>query len=285
MIRLRFYILLILVMMIGSCTLVDNEKPGVFYISLSDTKVKLPFSHGDDTHKIREIWAFADGQIVGIFPLPAKVPMIFTGKETEITILAGIRNNGMLDQPAFYPFYKSINKIVKGEIGQIINIPLDFSYVETAKFPVNESFETNHCFTTDLDGKTKPEWAITSSTATTGSRSGMVTLTPTDNIFEMACTNLIRKGENAKGKSYLELDYKGQGEIAVGLLKINSGLPKITYHLFIPANDNWNKIYVELTDQTSANDYSEYGVVMSIRKTGNNPESKVYLDNIKHIHF
>ncbi|MFZ1524945.1 MAG: hypothetical protein WAT22_09025, partial [Saprospiraceae bacterium] len=100
-----------------------------------------------------------------------------------------------------------------------------------------------------------------------------------------ACTNLIKKGENARGKSYLELDYKGQGEIAVGLLKITSGLPKITYHLFIPANENWNKIYVELTDQTSANDYSEYGVVMSIRKTGNNPESKVYLDNIKHIHF
>jgi hypothetical protein len=42
---------------------------------------------------------------------------------------------------------------------------------------------------------------------------------------------------------------------------------------------------VDLTDQTSANDYNEYAIVISIQKTGSDPESKVFIDNIKHIHF
>lgn len=35
-----------------------------------------------------------------------------------------------------------------------------------------------------------------------------------------------QKGENSRGKSYVELDYKGHGEIAVGLLKTGTALPK-----------------------------------------------------------
>ncbi len=285
MARNNVFILLSLMLIFSSCSLTDNEQPDVFFLSLSNPKVKLPFINGDDTHKITEVWAFSDGQILGVFPLPAKIPVVYTGLDTEITILAGIRNNGMADEPVFYPFYKSIVKVVKGQVGQTISFPLEFIYVGNAKFPVNESFEGSHCFTSDLDGKAKPELVITSTSPTVGIKSGVVTLTSNENFLEMACTNLIKKGENSRGKSYVELDYKGHGEIAVGLLKTGTGLPKISYHLFIPARENWNKIYVDLTDQTSANDYNEYAIVISVRKTGSNTESNVFIDNIKHIHF
>lgn len=285
MYKLKVLFSILAVMSLSSCSLLDNERPEVFFINLSDPKVKLPFNNTNDTHKITEVWAFADGQILGIFPLPAKIPVNVTDMETEITILAGIRNNGMLDQPVFYPFYKSINKVIKGKPGESFTFPLEFSYVDNTKFSVNESFEGSHCFTADLDGKAKPELSITSENATIGTRSAMIRLTSSENYLEVACNQLVKKGDNARGKSYLELDYKGEGEIAVGVLKINTTVPRTIYSLFIPAKDNWNKIYVEFTDLVSQNDYNEYSVILSVRKTSISAESKVYLDNIKHVHF
>ncbi|MBL0024838.1 MAG: hypothetical protein IPO98_07365 [Saprospiraceae bacterium] len=81
------------------------------------------------------------------------------------------------------------------------------------------------------------------------------------------------------------MDYRGQGEIAVGVAKISGNIIRIDYALYIPAKETWNKIYVNLTDKLSASDYNEYNIVLSFRKTGLGDESKIYIDNIKHIHF
>ncbi|MFN8339757.1 MAG: hypothetical protein U0T36_12140 [Saprospiraceae bacterium] len=91
--------------------------------------------------------------------------------------------------------------------------------------------------------------------------------------------------ETIQGESYIEFDYKGDGEIAVGLAKFRNGTINIEYFLFVPGKANWNKIYVEVTDKLSSQDYEKYLVLLAFSKTGNSQESKINVDNYKHVHF
>ncbi len=285
MFRGKFIYFSIVISTVCSCSLLDNEQPTAFYIELKNPKVRQPFLNSLDSHKITDVWVFANGQILGVYPLPAKVPVPIEAGAVEITILAGIRNNGMNENPTFYPFYKSIVKTVTTKENDILSIPLEFQYVPNAKIPINESFESDHCFTIDLDGKADSNLGITDETAVLGTKSAFVNFTTNNASLETGCIRKIQKGDNSRGQSYVELDYKGIGEIAVGFAKINGGAIKVEYVLYIPGKESWNKIYVDLTNKLSTNDYDEYYIVLAAKRTGNSQSSKIYIDNVKHLHF
>ena len=268
-----------------SCNLTDNEAPIPAFIILENPGVVNPANNSADSHKITDVWVFSDGQILGVFPLPAKVPVIVGGLEQEITIFAGIRKNGMLDTPDFYPFYKPIIKRISPQANQIIAIPLDFSYNSTAKIPVNEGFESGNVFSVDFDNNPATELIITGDDASTGQRSARVALTSSISVVEVGSNIRVLGEQNARGQSYIELDYKGQGEISVGIAKIRSGIISVEYLLFVPARFTWNKIYVDVTNSLSSRDYDEYRLVFRFIKTSQNASDFVYLDNVKHIHF
>lgn len=280
----QFLVIILTSLVFSSCGLTDNDEPLPFFLKLENPTVTSP-TQTKDTHKITEVWVFADGQILGIFPLPAKVPVNFTGAETEITIFAGIRNNGMNDQPVFYPFYKSIVKKIKPNVGDEITIPLAFTYIEGTKFAVEESFENSNTFNNDIDANPLTFIKPTNVTSSLGSYSGEVTLSSDLKFVEVASSTEIFAGQNSRGASYIEFDYKGDGEIAVGLAKTTNGIIKIEYFLFVPGKDSWNKIYVDVTDKLSTQDYEKYTVLLAFTKTDLNEESKIYIDNYKHVHF
>lgn len=280
-----FFIFSIIILGFSACNLTDNDQPIPFFLDLSMPTVKAPKDLGDDTHKITEVWVFADNQILGVFPLPAKVPVVLTGKEVEITIFAGIRNNGMNDTPVFYPFYQVITKKVNASANEVINIPLTFEYKPETKFPVNESFETGNVFNFDIDSKPETFITVTADDASLGANCGVVTLNNNLRFVEVGTTAEVQKGENSRGESYIEFDYKGNGEIAVGIAKFRGGVINIEYVLFVPGRDEWNKIYVDVTDKLSPDDYEQYRLLLAFTKTGSSLESKVYVDNFKHVHF
>ena len=66
--------LVLVVINFVSCSLTDNEKPVPYFLDLKNPVVKAPGSSNNDTHKITEVWVFSNGQIQGVFPLPAIVP-------------------------------------------------------------------------------------------------------------------------------------------------------------------------------------------------------------------
>jgi hypothetical protein len=277
------YIVCLLV--INSCRLTDNDKPEPFYLELKNPVVKQPFGTENDTHKMTDVWVFINGQIIGVFPLPARVPVTYDGGNAQVTILAGIRKNGMLDNPVFYPFYQAIEKTIAPKVNETITIPLDFKYVPNAKIPIFEGFETAHCFSLDIDGVASSYIGTTGQDAALGASCGKITLTTENSYVAAACATSIKKSETSKGQSYLELDYKGEGEIAVGISKLQGNTSKLDYFLYIPGKENWNKIYIDLTDKLSPQDFSEYFIVISASKKNNSQQSVLYIDNIKHIYF
>lgn len=276
---------LLFILTLSACRLSDNNAPLPFYLELSDPTVVAPIGGGFDTHKITDAWVFADGQILGVFPLPARVPVLVGDQDVEITILAGIRNNGMNDTPVFYPFYKSIVTKVSPVANGTTTIPLNFQYVSNVKIPVNESFENGSSFSIDIDGNPDSNILVSGETASLGKKSGLVLLTNSLKFMEAASVVRVLNGQNARGKSYIELDYKGEGEIAVGIAKLRAGVFKVDYVLFVPGKPDWNKIYVDVTNVLSPTDYDEYRLVLGFSRTGVSETSRLYVDNVKHLHF
>ena len=285
MLKFKYLIFIFSIATFSSCSLLDSDKPVPFFLDLKDPTVRTPDNTGFDTHKITDVWVFADGQILGVFPLPAKVPVSVNNSDSEITILAGIRNNGMNDTPVFYPFYKSIVTKVSPEPNKTVSIPLNFQYITNAKIPVNESFETGNSFRLDFDSNPNSNIIVTNETSNLGLKSGWIALSNELKFMEIGCDVNINRGQNSRGQSYIEMDYKGEGEIAIGIAKSSFGLFRVEYVLFVPGKENWNKIYIDVTDKLSPDDYDAYRLVLGFTRTGISQVSNIYVDNIKHIHF
>jgi hypothetical protein len=275
----------LIIISLVSCGLGDSDKPIPFYLDLKSPTVFEPNGNTPGTHKITEAWVFADGQIQGVFPVPGIAPLHLISEKTEIKVLAGIKNNGMNDNPVFYPFLKEIPVVLSPVANKTYPVPLNFSYVDAAKYSVNENFEGSHIFTFNLDNKPGPKIVSSSEQSRTGFKSGEVVLTKSNNFVEVATQNSVPKGFNARGESYVEFDYKGEGEIAVGIAKSQNGVFRVEYILFVPAKSDWNHIYAEFTDKISPNDFDNYKMILAFTKTGSSAESKIYIDNYKHVHF
>ena len=276
---------IMLIFSLESCGITDNDQPIPYYLDLKNVQTTEPLTGAPGTHKMTEIWVFADGQIQGVYPLPAKVPLIWEDRQTTIRILPGIRNNGMNDTPVLYPFLKEIELTITPEQLKVYTVPLVFRYIDNCKFSVNENFENSNIFNFYLDPNSESRLEQTTDMASTGQKSAAITLTKAGVFTEIGSAIEVVKGQNLRGKSYVEFDYKGEGEIAVGIAKTLGTITTIEYFLFVPAKPDWNRIYVDVTDKTSSNNYDTYRLLLGFTKTGNSAETKIYIDNYKHIHF
>lgn len=268
-----------------SCSLTDNDRPVPAFLQLSSPVVTTGQQQGEGTHKITDVWVFQDGRILGVFPLPAKVPVNVVEGGSDIIILAGIRNNGINSNPVFYPFYKSIETRINPGPLENFSLPLIFTYIPNAKFSLVEGFETGNSLNFDSDLKPETNLIVTDETAAAGFRSAKAVLTSEFPSLETASNETYLKSNNRGGASYVELDYRGDAEIAVGLIKFLAGRGTVSYKVIIPPRENWNKIYIDLSEELSINDFDSYKIAIGFSKPSRLIQATAFIDNVKHIHF
>jgi hypothetical protein len=281
--RIYSALLLWIVCMQSGCTFLDDAAPVPMFLNLSAPKVIG--SQGMETHNITEAWVFQDNEIIGVFPIPAKVPIVSTRANAEIKILAGVKDNGMVDFPVLYPFYKEIIQTVVFTPGTELSIPLEFTYIANKKLPIDEGFEGTNIFTLDDDQNLESKLQLSNVNPSVGQSCGMVNLDGVANYIGVISSTEIKASEVSRGASYLELDYRGEGEIAVGVTKVVGNKFKNDFVLFIPGKEKWNRIYINLTQALQSKDYDSYRIVIGFRKNIQNPTAEMYVDNIKHVHF
>jgi hypothetical protein len=116
-----------------------------------------------------------------------------------------------------------------------------------------------------------------------GKFSGGIFLDKDDLFFEMISdelTNLPRNGIPI----YLELNYKTSHSFIVGLYASNKSeqIPVYT----ITEKEDWNKIYLDLTDYVNYNsDASDFNIFIGISKSNDEGAVKMYIDNIKLLYY
>src|SRR5688500_13907587 len=117
--RITTFLFISALLLISGCkkTVNPEEIPSYLYID----KINLQTLAGEGTSKqdITDAWVYVQGQAIGVFELPARIPVLAEGNP-EVWVYAGIKKDGISSTRVKYPFFKpfitsSVN-LVRGNV-------------------------------------------------------------------------------------------------------------------------------------------------------------------------
>jgi len=287
-----FLLTLTCILLLTSCSVFDSEEIQPAYFKLGDIKVYEPGSTTVlTTHDVRDIWVYLDGESLGIYPYPSHVPVIPRNPESNSSMqfIAGIRENGIASYLELYPFlefYELNQKILPGNIYEVNPV---FKYRNNTLLRFNEGFEhSTQIFGMDLDEDPATGISQTSEMQKTGNYSALLTVNNEHPILESANTSALLNIPVNASSVYLELDYFADQDFYFGMIGYdettgNQGIK--SYYLGLKENLEWQKIYINLTEEMAASKFDAYRFFFSLQLKSENDTAKVYLDNIKLLHF
>lgn len=268
--------------------------PAYLYLDRFELDVSPDNRQGNGENDFIDAWVFINGQLIGAFELPALIPVTQLG-EVDITVLPGIKKNGQASVRLVYPFVTGINVSTELKSNVIDSLPNTIQYKASVKFPWIEDFEDRLIsleksgFNTSIDSFVlTDDPALVRHYDPPGSRyTGMVDMDTGFQTFEVSTIpnfNLPR----ATSDIYLEFDFKADLPLQVGLYPLQSsdifGIPVVT---LFETNGGWKRAYIGLTEDVNNPDYEglEFKVFFYSATAGEEPHQKIYLDNLKIIHF
>lgn len=279
--------------LIAGCNLINPEETIPSYIYIEPfTMVENPdIQAGSLDHRISHVYAFMDNEFLGIFSLPALIPVLKEG-EQELLIDPGIRNNGISSDVQIYPFYERYTTQLNIEPGKIDTIKPRTRYKSGIKVHFIEDFESGQpIFSEDRDGNSATYMDLTNEEVFEGFASGVIRLDTANILFDAATGRDQLFDLRQGGRIYMEVNYRNETDILFGLIGIdNLGNTESFYEFGLLPRDTWNKVYFNLTDLIILAGADNYQVVVTCGLPFQNgaftrTEAEVYLDNIKLISF
>jgi hypothetical protein len=282
---MRIVFAIIVIFSISNCNLTDNDSYNPAYILIDEVSLNTTFSQGDNVFEISEVFIFADGISLGVYPLPAKIPLITSGNDMTILIGGAVHPNGKADSSIEYPFFERVAFTENFEPGKEYNFEIDLNYVSTAIFDFAEGFENGNIFTKDLDSNGNTALKRTND-SNTGNYAGEMTVTPEHNQNEVSTTLSYPRENNSGGATFIEFDYKNEVEFVAGITYQNSLQFTEEPIILLKPTNTWKRIYLDVTSQISLSTINEYSVLFGIYHNGSSDEEqKVLIDNVKLVHF
>ncbi len=271
--------------LLAGCDIINPADPVPAYLYIGNIAIEPVAGTGTNMHKVTEAWVFVDGNPLGAYDFPATVPVIGEGLATVI-VRAGIRVNGVLAAADTYPFFMTWQSEINLAPLQTLDLPVQSRYLPNVVFALIEDFESAHGFT-DLRGG-DPAIAMTRTTGEVfeGSASGSIVLNTEMNLIQVANLPLLSSVPVNGSPVYLELHYKNNVNFSVGLVGHDPGIsPAAVSILVLRPQEEWNKVYIDLTPAVRASQYAAYQILFSAVHDPVLEQSEVYLDNIKLLHF
>jgi hypothetical protein len=267
------------VLFFSSCEIINPEETIPSYLSI-DT-IRLEVTSGSNSSKITDAWVYVDDQPIGAFELPAKFPVLVDGKH-KLFIKAGIKVSGIAETRGAYPFYEGYTTEINFIKDSIIKVNPIVHYFSTTQFHIDEDFESSgELFEKTTNSDTTLDKTNNINDVFDGNYSGIVHLTTAKNFFE--CKSIESFKFPTGGKPiYVEIDYKNDFPFNVGFIANYSQSAQQLSVLTLKKSDNWNKIYVNLTDAVSYySDANNFNIFIKASLPDSISEGSLHFDNIR----
>lgn len=281
----KYLLLLIFSLVLLSCDSDDLKAPVPAYLTIEDIEVKSQEGDSLQSDNITDAKVFINGQSLGIFDLPATIPIQKTGP-VNLKVRAGILKNGISNDKKDYPFYttyeenilfekeKEVYRKPKVEYHPTVNFDYPWSGEDFEGSGINFSYHPSS--DVDFTRETNPNEVFE------GVVSGAATLNANEDFFEAWIYRLVDVPRLQDG-IYLEFNYKSTHEFIVSIYTNNESTQLPIVH-FRPRTD-WTKVYVDVGSIFSllftANNYTiAIGYTKEVGETG-----KLLVDNVKLVHF
>lgn len=267
------------------CNLINPDEEVPSYIEIRGIKTSSNYiTQGTSSSKVTDVWVYAGGSYIGTYQLPAKFPILLSGKH-KITLGAGIMANGIASTREFYPLYKFYDvdlDLIPGQITTVDTFNVD--YFTGLQYTWYEDFEKDTSgggISLDTTNLSFANILPDSLDVFEGKRSLKLKVTTAATVVE--CVTVGDGYQLTKGRDiYLEMNYKCSQPFQVGLLGETfigeRSIPVIRFN----TETGWNKIYLRLGPYINANgDVLKFKIYFRMDLATGATEGVAYLDNLK----
>lgn len=281
--REHYAFILSLTCFLAACEKIDNVPS---FVEIDNASLATSIGQGGATIKVTDAWVTLDEQLIGVWELPARIPVLAAGAHTLGLELA-VKRNGTFDDRVRYPFYKpwqqSVDLLREGTLG--LN-PVT-SYVDDANiwfegfedpFSLFANSATSDTQLIRFTPATDPDLLYLEDGPCAGFR------LDSDHPFARVHTDV--DFESFGGPCFLEIDHRGDLQITVGVQYFADGLERTEPYIYLPATHRsdgsmpWSKVYVDLSGFFNS-PVSERDLFIEAVLPGGNASAQVYFDNIK----
>ena len=276
-------VLLLLLITVSSCEKFSGDQTVPAYLRIDSIYlITNYYLQGSTSQHITDAWVTIDNDFLGAFELPARFPVLKTGKH-KIQVWPGIKKNGIAATRVNYSFYSPIEtEVTLAPDSTTIFHNLKTTYQSATSFPWKEDFE-NVAVTLDTTSGSSAyiQRTLPGSTLTfEGNHSGMVVLDSAHDFFEC----ITHSGYTIPtAPVYLEMNFNTTNSLSVGVFTYgNSSLYQTPIITLNPTRGVWKKIYIDLT--TTLNAYAgmkTYRVYLHTFKDSGVKQSTILIDNFK----
>lgn len=246
-------------------------------------------AQGSNSHRFTDAWVYADGNLVGAFELPARVPVLPQGEgSTNIIVYPGVQLNGLTALRT--PYLKTVR--YESEInlipGETVAINPTYAYDTLVSFIYQENFE-GFGSSVDRSEGAYGEFEVKQdnpATAFEGGGCGIIRHSGAENTITQIETNTwftLPKGD--VGGIFFEFNYNCNTSFTVSLLcrPAAGGIDTKTGIIGLNATyGEWKKIYIALSPVV--NGYTignQFKPVIGYTRQTDIATQEVYIDNLK----
>lgn len=240
------------------------------------------------TENISDAWVYVDNDLIGVFEVPFKIPVLKSGT-VKILLYPTVLNNGISATKKIYPFLEPYELTAELVQSQTLTINPVTRYYSIVKFSIldfegaNFGFEHDPSSLATLFGSTDP----TIIQPLNQSQFGRVNLNSTESYW-LAYTNLQESLPGSGAEVYLEIDYHTSNDFVTGVLAINSSGVTSNPNVQVNAQTtpHWKKIYIDLKTIVSGSPTANiFEHSFEAILAGGLSSSVINIDNVKVVHF
>lgn len=251
---------------LAGCDLINPDEQVPAYLSIAPY-VYSPGTDGPPTANPASSFIYVDNQLLGVFDLPAKVPVLRAG-EVSVRLVPAIYPDGQRGTRVVYPFYTDYAFKPTITPGQTLRVmpPVTYSTVARLPFEISENFDQSTSTSFTVSAVPSAPYVLESGVDLNGQKVGRVQGIPGKNDVFFLESVWEDPLPNRGAPVYLELDYRTTMPFQVGV-KYNNGFVS---DLTVYPNSEWTKLYVNLTDEVSRfnNDMAEFKIYFQGFPTG-----------------
>ncbi|MBF25249.1 MAG: hypothetical protein CMP49_01860 [Flavobacteriales bacterium] len=246
-----------------------------------NTNSTIPHDQTYNSVNITDAWVTMNGQIIGVFEIPCKIPILGDGIY-NFNISPGIKANGIAGNRIKYPFYE----IYQSEIEISNNLVSKIHPTTQYKTNTQIIYENEGGFEMIAEGSILEATTISDTVHVIqedvvfqGNKSLAIYLDSTNTYFDIRTIDELELSQN----TFLELNFKSNISFNIGIIITNDLDILQRYELIqLYASDDWKKIYLDLAPLISlGNNSSKYKIYFDGQYSNTEIENAVYIDNLK----
>ena len=273
-----------LFILVSSCV---KNNPDPSWLEVNEwqlnSNIDLSGLEGELTESITNAQVYIDDQLIGIFEVPFRIPILKTGA-VNVKVYPVVINNGISATKKLYPFlerYEIDAELVQNE-DLVIN-PVT-NYKSITNFWVEDFEDINNSIENDQTSLATLQLSNENLTAFNGNFYGKVVLNEVDTTWVGNTTDqlAIPKGSEC----YLEIDYYVTNDLYTGLLFVSPSVISNNVNVRLngqaPENVVWKKIYIELKELISSSpNNTQFLQTFTAFLDEGKTEGLICIDNIK----